>query len=52
MAVDVVLGELMGTARLLFKSDDVKRKQYETPALMARVEAGERPKPRPVDEGN
>lgn len=48
-AVDDVLGQIMGTARLLYKNNKTRRKQYEQPALQARVEAGEKPKPRGGD---
>lgn len=52
VAMDAILGQLMGTARLIFKADKVKRKQYERPALLARVAAGERPKPQPEADAN
>jgi hypothetical protein len=44
--LDALLGQVLRTGRLIFKSDSVKRKQYELRALNKRVIAGERPKQR------
>ena len=48
-ALDALLGQVLRAGRLLFKTDKVRRKQYEQVALEKRVTAGERPKPRPGD---
>lgn len=42
-ALDLVLGKIMRTGRLLFKANKQKRQQYEATAILKRMQAGEQP---------
>lgn len=50
VAMDELLGQVLRAGMLLFKEEPEKRQQYNQRELQRRVDAGERPKPRPGDD--